>query len=101
MKKSQFEKLVNEEGFDEAMAEFCAYSDYITTYDTLKDFIKEKIDEDNIMFALHLLKAIWEDDTIGETNYYRYDYSMGTLETPTPIHRIEDIEDLFKEEEDA
>ena len=98
MKRSEFEKLVREEGFDGAMAEFCADSNEITTYDTLKDFVKEKIDEDNIMFALHLLKAIWEDDTIGETNYYRYDYSMGTLDTPTAVKEIEDIEDLFEEE---
>lgn len=98
MKRSEFKKLVEEGGFDGAMAEFSADSDYVTTYDTLKDFIKEKIDEDNIMFALHLLKAIWEDDTIGETNYYRYDYSMGTLDTPTAVKEIKDIEDLFEEE---
>lgn len=73
----------------------------ITTEDVLLDFAKSKIDDDNIYLAIHVLQAVWNS---GEAfnGYYRYDYNMGTLETPTPITCKEDLEDLidFEEEED-
>jgi hypothetical protein len=66
----------------------------ITTEDVLLDFAKSKIDDDNIYLAIHVLKAIWES---GEAynGYYRYDYNMGTLETPRPITEKEDLEELI------
>ena len=75
----------------------------ITTEECLLEFAKTKIDDDNIYLSIHVLRAIWES---GEAynGYYRYDYSMGTLETPTPITCKEDLEDFFdfdEEDEDC
>ena len=72
--------------FKDAMSELYDESNDITTIDTLKGYISHLIDDDNFNLALHLLQGIYEDDTPEDTYYYRYDYSMGTLETPTGIN---------------
>ena len=71
----------------------------ITTEEILIDFAKSKIDDDNIYIAIHILGAIHNNPY--DTEYYLYDYSMGTLETPTPITEKEDLEDYidFDDEE--
>lgn len=94
MKREEYEAMSLEELTDWAYENI----DDITTEDILIDFAKAKIDDDNIYLAIHILKAIYES---GESCYYRYDYNMGMLETPTPITCKEDLEDLidFDEEE--
>lgn len=70
----------------------------VTHEDTLKEFAKEKLENDDFGMVLHIINAVW-DNPYG-TEYYLYDYSMGTLETPTPITDKEDIEDLIDLEEE-
>lgn len=67
--------------------------DYVTNEETLKRFAIEKLEEDNFSLALHIINAIYNNES--DTEYYRYDYSMGTLETPKPIIEKADIEDLI------
>lgn len=97
MTKQQFEEMTLEELIEWAYENL----NDITTEDILLDFAKHKIDDENIYLAIHVLQAVWNN---GESHngYYRYDYSMGTLEAPTPITCKEDLEDLidFEEEED-
>ena len=50
----------------------------ITTYTELKTFIINKINEDMIFVAIHLLKAIEENPA----DFYDYDYCMGILDKP-------------------
>ena len=71
----------------------------VTDEDILKDFAIEKIQDNSYYMALHIINALNENTC--DTEWYRYDYSMGTLETPTPITDKEDIEDLinFDDEE--
>jgi len=88
MTKKELHKLT----FNEAIEILSEETNEITSYDILKDFIKLQIEEDNIFLAYHLLKAIWEDETPFNSDYYSYDYSMGTLDTPTPIFQLEDLE---------
>lgn len=92
MTRKEFEEM----DFDEAMEKLHEESDVITTYDILKDFAKKKIDEDDIGFAKHILDSIWESSACFDSNWYRYDYSMGKLETPIEITCIEDIENLLE-----
>lgn len=77
-------------GFDAAIQELMEQRDDISTYETLKDFIKSKIDEDNLIVAAHLITEL-KDCPYAE--YYGYDFCMGTLETPTPLKNIADLED--------
>lgn len=68
--------------------------DDLTTEDMLLEFAKQKIDDESIFMALHILKAVYES---GESynGYYLYDYNMGVLETPTPITCKEDLRHLI------
>ena len=90
MTRKEYEEMSLEELVDWAVENL----DDITTEETLLEFAKVKMDDDNIYLSIHVLKAIWES---GEAfnDYYRYDYNMGTMETPTPITCKEDLEDLI------
>ena len=88
MTKKELYKLT----FNEAIEILSKETNEITSYDVLKDFIKLQIDEDNIFLAYHIIKAIWEDETPFSSDYYSYDYSMGTLDKPVPIFQLEDLE---------
>lgn len=101
MTRKRFEELVDEKGFDEAMSEFDAKEGpyTLTTYELLKERAVELIQEDNIFYALHLLEAI--KDTATDEEWYAYDYSAGTFDTPANITTVDDVEDYigFDEEE--
>ena len=95
MTKQQFDEMTLDELIEWAYENL----NDITTEDILLDFAKHKIDDENIYLAIHVLQAVWNS---GEpyNGDYRYDYSMGTLETPTPITCKEDLEDLIDFEEE-
>lgn len=76
-------------GVEKAVEILTQEVDGITTYDTLKDFVKYQIDEDNFYFAEPILGSLDEAHY-----YYKYDYSMGILDTPTPITSVEDLEEF-------
>ena len=76
--------------FDEAIEKLEEENNCITTYSILKEFAIDNINNDNLFIAIHILQAIQED----EAEYYNYDYNMGTLDTPTPIKSLEDLEDF-------
>lgn len=80
-----------QKGFNTALTELSEQRDDITDYETLKEFIKTKIDDDSLYLAAHLTNAL---NACAYAEYYRYDYCMGTLETPTPITDISDLEDF-------
>lgn len=73
--------------------------DDVTDEEILKEFAINKLQNDDFNMALHIINAIYNNPY--NTEYYRYDYCMGTLQTPTPITDKEDLEDLifFDDEE--
>jgi hypothetical protein len=72
-----------------------------TDEEMLISFAKNKIDEDNIGMAVHILSAVYESDRAIQGRYF-YDYSLGTISTPTPLTCKEDFEDYISfEEEDT
>ena len=81
--------------FADAARELSESDNRITTYETLKEFAKENIDGDRLFLAIHILKAIWENTA----DYYDYDYCMGTLDTPSPLLVIQDLEEYCEQEE--
>jgi regulatory protein YycI of two-component signal transduction system YycFG len=98
MTKTEFEEMTLDELIDWANENI----NDITYEDTLIEFAKQKIDDDNIYMAMHVLSAIYKSAE-AYNDLYLYDYSMGTLETPTPITCKEDLEDYisFVKEEDC
>ena len=91
MNKKDFET----KSLNELCAQLSDEGQNITSYETLKDCAIENIENDNFFMAQHICEALNDY----QTDYYLYDYNMGTLETPTPIKSKEDISDLIEEEE--
>lgn len=83
--------------FEELMEWANENLDDVTREDILKDFAIEKLRDDHFNLALHIINAIYNNEY--DTEWYRYDYCMGTLQTPSPITEKEDIEDLIYFEE--
>lgn len=79
--------------FDELIEQLQNEDQDIYSYDYLKDFAKHLIDKENIGFALHILNAIYTEP--GE--YFEYDCSMGTLQTPSGLTEKSDIEHLIED----
>ncbi len=79
--------------FNELIEQLQEEDQDICSYDYLKDFAKHLIDEENIGFALHILNAIYTEPG----DYFEYDCSMGTLQTPSGLTEKEDIEHLIWE----
>ena len=95
MTKTEFEEMTLDEvleyGYDRIYE--------LTCEDTLIDFAKQKIDDNNIGYALHILGSIYNSEE-AYNGYYLYDYSAGTTATPTPITCKEDLEDYIAFEEE-
>jgi hypothetical protein len=89
MTREEFEAIE----FDELIELMYENFDIITSEETLKSFAMDKLQDDDFGMALHIINAIYENPY--DTEWYRYDYSMGTLETPEPITCNEDVDDLI------
>ena len=97
MTKKEWEELTLDEAIDWADFEYGVSE--LTSEDSLIHFSKEKIDEDNLFLAIHILEAIYNSEE-AYNGYYLYDYSLGTMSTPMPITCKEDLEGYISFEED-
>lgn len=97
MTKKEWEELTLDEAIDYADYEYGVNE--LTSEDSLIRFAKEKIDEDNLFLAIHILEAIYNSEE-SYNGYYLYDYSLGTMSTPTPITCKEDLESYISFAED-
>ena len=97
MTKKEWEELTLDEAID--WADWDGGVNELTSEDSLIRFAKEKIDEDNLFLAIHILEAIYNSEE-AYNGYYLYDYSAGTTSTPTPITCKEDLEDYISFEKD-
>ncbi len=86
MTKEKFESM----DFNEAMELLYEECNELTDYETLKGYIIKNINDDNNMFALHLLSAIYNSD--GDSDWYYYDYTAGTCCTPVCLNNVDDVE---------
>lgn len=81
---------LHEMNFNDAAARLCCEHDFVTTEEALKEFAKYHIDNDSLFLAIHILQALNEYPA----NFYRYDFCMGTLQTPSPLLTSCDLEDF-------
>jgi hypothetical protein len=97
MTREQFDNL----SLDELIEMISDEGGDITSEEILIEFAKQKLDDNDFNLAIHVIGAIYEADC-PDGSYYKYDYSMGTLETPTPITCKEDLEEMidFEDEEE-
>lgn len=89
MTRAQFEFMEFEDLMEWAVAEL----NEVTEEDTLIAYAKDSLEKDDLGIVIHILTAIYENPW--STTYYRYDYTAGTFDTPTPICDKEDIMDLI------
>lgn len=90
MKRSEFEKIMEESSFDDAMEHFWGEKNCVTTYEALKSFVIQKIKEDYYRVALHIWNAIY--DSKGDSDWFYYDYCAGTTCVPAQLNNIDDVE---------
>ena len=86
-------KDYKEKSFEELIEQLKEEWDDFHSYEDMKDFAKYQIDNDNLFFALYLLNGI--DDS--PADWYLYDFTMGTMETPKAITCKEDLENVIEE----
>lgn len=86
MTKENFESM----DFDKAMELLYEECNELTDYEALKKYIIKNINDDSNMLALHLLSAIYNSD--GDSDWYYYDYTAGTLCTPVCLNNVDDVE---------
>lgn len=91
MTRAEFES----KSFEEVMEQLNEECDDVTTIDILKEFIKEKVDSDDFYLVIHLCDAIRNVPNSGNSDWYLYDYSMGTLNSPICVSCKEDVEHLI------
>lgn len=99
MKKSEFEKIMEESSFDKAMEQLYEENNSVTTYESLKDFIIKCINKDNDWLALFVLYTVYYSE--GDSEWYYYDYCAGSTCTPQQLNNIDDVEQYigFDEED--
>lgn len=84
MTREEFENST----FEECMNELYKNNLEIVTLSFLKEFAKLNIDESRYTLAIHILEAL---DKADNSEWWHYDYAMGTLDTPTPLKDKDDI----------
>ena len=101
MKKAQLDKLIADGAtLDAVISDFEFDNDDIISRDSLRDFAIYQIKENRLFLARHILDAIddtYADDKGEYAEWYSYDTTMGTLETPTAIYDINDLYDYVED----
>lgn len=94
MTKDELNKLIADGmTLDDVIYDFEANNDYIVSRDIILDFAINQIQNDRLFLARHVLDAVDKE----YADFYSYDMSMGTLETPTAITSIEDLYDYVED----
>ena len=94
MTKDELNKLIAEgKTVDDVIDDFEANNDYIVSRDIILDFTINQIQNDRLFLARHVLDAVDNE----YADFYSYDMSMGTLETPIAITSIDDLYDYVED----
>lgn len=94
MTKDELNNLIADgKTLDDVIYYFEANNDYIVSRDIILDFAINQIQNDRLFLARHVLDAVDKE----YADFYSYDMSMGTLETPTAITSIDDLYDYVED----
>ena len=94
MTKDELNKLIADgKTFDDVIYDFEANNDYIVSRDIILDFAINQIENDRLFLARHVLDTVDNE----YADFYSYDMSMGTLETPIAITSIDDLYDYVED----
>lgn len=94
MTKDELNNLIADgKTLDDVIYYFEDNNDYIVSRDIILDFAINQIQNDRLFLARHVLDAVDKE----YADFYSYDMSMGTLETPTAITSIDDLYDYVED----
>lgn len=94
MTKDELNKLIADgKTFNDVIYDFEANNDYIVSRDIILDFAINQIQNDRLFLARHVLDSVDNE----YADFYSYDMSMGTLETPIAITSIDDLYDYVED----
>lgn len=65
----------------------------LNSFDTMVEMAIHHLKDGNINVASHIVDALQEK----VAEYYRYDVTMGTLETPVPIDNTDELKAAYPE----
>ena len=82
-----------EKSFDEVMMQLNEERDDILDRESILEYAKYLIDDDNLFLAIHILEGVNDD----YAEWYEYDCCMGTLQTPSGITEKEHVEHLLED----
>ena len=88
MKKTEFKHIANTEGFGNAMSKLSENADTLHDEELLIMFVKDKLDSGDYSLAAHVLNGIANSE--GDSQWYDYDFSCGTLDKPVCINTVEE-----------
>lgn len=77
--------------FDTVVTEIAQMTSNVCTYDDLVYYVRESVDNEEWLIVSHLSKALSDN----WCDFYNYERCMGTLEEPTPITDMDDINDII------
>lgn len=83
----------NNKSFDAVMEKLNEEWDDIHTYEDMIGYAGYLINENNLNLIIHMLEAMRDNPA----EWYLYDFTMGTMETPEAITCKEDLEDVIEE----
>lgn len=83
----------NERSFDEVMEQLNEEWDDIHTYEAMINYTGYLLNEDNLNLMIHMLEAMRDNPA----EWYLYDFTMGTLETPKAITCKDDLMFVIEE----
>lgn len=91
MTKDELDELIADgKTFDDLIYDFELSNDEIVSRDIILDFAINQIQNNELFLACHIIDAVHKE----YAEFYSYDMSMGTVETPTAITSIEDLYDF-------
>ena len=92
--KEQFQEFINKDDYKSAANLLYEYGGYfVCTKEDLKQLACSKIIEEDFKLAKHILDNLYNNP---ECKYWKYDTSLGVLETPTPITDTQTIIEVYE-----
>ena len=79
--------------FDELIEYANDYIDDFTDRERMEEYVIDAMHRNEYFLAIHILEALNDSDA----DFFGYDYSMGTLENPTPLETEQDLRDFISD----
>ena len=86
-------KELSNKSFEEVMEQLNEEWDDVHTYESMIAFVGHLLYEDNLNLIIHMLETMRDSPA----DWYLYDFTMGTMETPKAITCKEDLENVIEE----